>query len=426
MMRATLVLLRLPRMNSRLVNSLPLWGSFATNGLGMFAAGLMMGAFPWFWFTSGGSATTAGFIAAAFHGGAALGLLTGGLLIDRLGPRPVLLSTDIASAAAFGAACASLILFEGSVWPTVAFVALGLMLGAPGNVAQDSRVPALARLASMPLGRANGLRDLTSQLGQVFGPIAGVLLVELAGLATVLFLVSAILLLVFMVDMAVFPAFRKVEADASQGHVNPMAYLVSNAGLKVIIMLAVLLISALNAINNLIGPLLAILHDVGATGLSVFYGVLGAGVLLSIVSYSSVGYRYDGRLLLFLGLSMVALGLFLISLPMVSGFYTGALVLGFGLGPLWAIVLGAVQRTVPLTLRAGVIGLLGGAVLIAQPLASVTVGAVVDAIGPSTTIFGFALIIAFATLVASRCKGLFVLVDLKRERKSDSQCCDSY
>jgi predicted MFS family arabinose efflux permease len=418
MMRTTLVLLRLPRMSTRLVNSLPLWGSFATNGLGMFAAGLMMGAFPWFWFSSGGSATTAGFIAAAFHGGAALGLLTGGVLIDRLGPRPVLLSTDLASAVAFAAACASLFLSEGSVWPTVAFVALGLMLGAPGNVAQDSRVPALARLAGMPLGRANGLRDLTSQLGQVIGPIAGVLLVEIAGLATVLFLVSAILLLVFMVDVVVFPAFRRTEADTAQGDVNPMAYIVSNTGLKVIIMLAVLLISALSAINNLIGPLLAIVHDVGATGLSVFFGVLGAGVLLSILSYSSFGYRYDGRLLLFFGFSMVAVGLFLISLPMIVGFYAGALVLGFGLGPLWPIVLGAVQRTVPLTLRAGVIGLLGGAVLIAQPIASATVGGVVDAFGPSTTILGFAVVIGCATLIASRSQGLFILVDVKLEKRT--------
>lgn len=412
-------------MNSRLVNSLPLWGSFATNGLGMLAAGLMVGAFPWFWFTSGGSATTAGFIAAAFHGGAALGLLTGGLLIDRLGPRPVLLSTDIASAVAFGAACASLMLYEGGLWPTVGCVALGLMLGAPGNVAQDSRVPALARLACMPLGRANGLRDLTSQLGQVIGPIAGVLLVEIGGLAGVLFLVSAILLVVFMVDVALFPAFRKTEGDASQGTNSPLAYMASNAGLKVIIMLAVLVIAALNAINDLIGPSLALLHNIGAKGLSVFFAMLGAGVLLAIVSYSAVGYRYDARRLLFFGLTMVSLGLFLVSLPLVFGFYAGAMVLGLGLGPLWAIVLGAVQRTVPLALRAGVIGMLGGAVLIAQPFASATLGGVVDAIGPSMTIFGFALILACATLIASRSKGLLMLVDAKLEKTSTRQRRDS-
>jgi MFS family permease len=391
----------------------------------MLAAGLMVGAFPWFWFTSGGSATTAGFIAAAFHGGAALGLLTGGLLIDRLGPRPVLLSTDIASAVAFGAACASLMLYEGGLWPTVGCVALGLMLGAPGNVAQDSRVPALARLACMPLGRANGLRDLTSQLGQVIGPIAGVLLVEIGGLAGVLFLVSAILLVVFMVDVALFPAFRKTEGDASQGTNSPLAYMASNAGLKVIIMLAVLVIAALNAINDLIGPSLALLHNIGAKGLSVFFAMLGAGVLLAIVSYSAVGYRYDARRLLFFGLTMVSLGLFLVSLPLVFGFYAGAMVLGLGLGPLWAIVLGAVQRTVPLALRAGVIGMLGGAVLIAQPFASATLGGVVDAIGPSMTIFGFALILACATLIASRSKGLLMLVDAKLEKTSTRQRRDS-
>ena len=408
-------------MSTRLLQALPLWGSFVTNGVGMFAAGLMIGAFPWFWFTSGGSATTAGFIAATFHAGVALGLFSGGLLIDRLGPRPVLLSTDFASAAAFGLACASLVLTQGNIWPTVGLVAIGLMLGAPGNVAQDSRTPALARMADMPLGRANGSRDLTSQLGQVIGPILGVLLVELTGLAGVLLLVSVILLTVFLVDLVLFPAFRKAEVGASHGSGSPFSCILGSAGLKAIIVLAVIVISALNAINDLIGPSLALLHEVGATGLSAFFGMLGAGLVIAMLSYTAVGYRYDGRKLLLGGLATAAVGLLFISVPYVYGYYIGALVLGLGLGPLWAIVLGTVQRTVPLTLRAGVIGLLGGAVLIAQPLASVTVGTLVDTVGPSITIFGFALLVASATVIASRNKGLSILVDAKLQKKRSKQ-----
>ncbi|HEY7803134.1 MAG TPA: hypothetical protein VIC30_01650, partial [Orrella sp.] len=233
----------------------------------------------------------------------------------------------------------------------------------------------------------------------------------------VLLLVSVILLVVFLVDLVLFPAFRKAEVGASHGNGSPFGYILSSAGLKAIIVLAVIVISALNAINDLIGPSLALLHDVGATGLSAFFGMLGAGLVIAMLSYTVVGYRGNGRKLLLGGLATAAVGLLLISVPFVYGYYIGALVLGLGLGPLWAIVLSAVQRTVPLTLRAGVIGLLGGAVLIAQPLASVTVGTLVDTVGPSMTIFGFALLVASATLIASQNKGLGILVDAKLHKK---------
>lgn len=407
-------------MSARLSNARPLLGSFVTNGLGMFAAGLMIGAFPWFWFSNGGSATTAGFIAAIFHAGVAFGLFSGGMLIDRLGPRPVLLSTDLASAAAFGVACASFMVTQGNIWPTIGLVAFGLMLGAPGNVAQDSRIPVLARMANMPLGRANGLRDLTSQLGQVIGPITGVLLVELTGLAGVLFLVSVILVTVFLVDFVLFPAFRRPEVETSHGRSNLSGYIARSSGLKAITILATIVISALNAINDLIGPSLALLHKVGATGLSMFFAMLGAGLVIAMLSYTAVGYRYNGHKLLLGGLATAALGLLSISVPSVYGYYAGALVLGLGLGPLWAIVLGSVQRTVPLTLRAGVIGLLGGVVLIVQPLASASVGALVDTVGPFMTILGFGLLVASATLIASKSKGLRILLDVKLQKANEA------
>jgi len=395
----------------------PLWGSLTTNGLGMFAAGLMIGAFPWFWFTQGGSALGAGIIAATFHTGIALGLFTGGRLIDKLGPRPVLLWTDFASAIAFAGAGLGYMWMEGSLWPVILFVSLGLLFGAPGNVAQDSRMPALARLACVQLGRANGLRDLASQVGQVTGPILGVLLVEFAGLQTVLLTVSLILLLVFLLDMVFFPAFRLTHDCQANSGGGSFAYLTGHSGLKTMIVLAILVIGALNAINDIIAPSLALLHDLGASGLSVFFAMLGCGLVTSQLSYIAIGFRFSARRLLLGGLTLAAIGLFCIGMPSVVGYYCGAVLLGFGLGPLWAIVLGAIQRTVPTVLRAGVIGLLGGIVLIVQPLVSVTVGTLVQTVGSSVAIIGFSLLVGFACLSAARSQSLAFMLDGKLSGK---------
>ena len=132
----------------------------------------------------GGSPTDLGYVMAALILPQVLLVLGGGVLADRTGRRPVMLTADAVSCAAQAALAATLLACCPPVW---AIAALAAVVGA----GQAFFAPALDGLTveiapREELGSANALRGLARSATGVAGPAVAGLLVALAGPAVVI------------------------------------------------------------------------------------------------------------------------------------------------------------------------------------------------------------------------------------------------
>lgn len=395
--------------------SLPLFGSIFTNGLSMLAAGILIMALPWAYLSAGGSATGAGFMAAALHFPLALGLLLGGRLVDAYGPRPVLMATNFATLllAAAGAALA----YYSPSWIVVVLCALANLAGAPGGVAQDSRVPELARLARMPLERANGLRDIAGNIGQLGGPAGGVLLVESAGVPGALGVAAALLAVIALVDAWLFPAFRQRKRAATSASAKRKAagqggfsLLWRDSALRTVAGLGVLLVSVFFSLDEVLAPNLAVSSGMGGNALAMFLATVGMCALAGTGLFTLYGNRLKGRLVLLAGIFLAAAGFVVLSVaPPQWGFHLAPVLIGFGIGPLWPTVVTFIHRRVPVSQRGGVIGGLAGVALMAQPVAALVAGPAVDVMGAQGLLWLVTGLVVTVALAAPALPGLHAL-----------------
>jgi len=382
-------------------SQLPLFASIVTSAGGNFAAGAAIMALSWSYLSGGGNPVVAAMIVAALHFPVSVGLALGGSLSDRLGARTVLVATDAAAAILAAAGLAMLFLPGGGLLPAVTCFALANLAGAPGIIAQDSRVPELSRLAGMPIERANGMREIFIQIGQVGGPAAGVLLVDFAGLAAALAVVTILLVAVTVIDFLAFPAFRKPGAPASGRGTGALSLIVRDPMLRIVVPVGILLVGTFNALDEVLAPNLALTPGLGGAALAGFLATMGASALAGALFYAAFGTRFGGGVLFIAGTWSIAAGLALLAFaPVEAGFRFAPVLIGLGGGPLWPIVISAIHRGVPSALRGSVIGLLAAIVLLAQPAASLISGPAVARFGPDMlTVLLAAMAVAIAIVL---------------------------
>jgi MFS family permease len=380
---------------------LPLFASIATSAGGNFAAGAAIMALSWSYLSGGGNPVVAATMVAALHFPLSVGMALGGSLSDRLGARIVLVATDAAAAVLAAAGLLMLFLPGGGLVPAVICFVLANLAGAPGIIAQDSRVPELSRLAGMPIERANGMREIFIQIGQVGGPAAGVLLVDFAGLAAALAVVVAILISVTAIDFLAFPPFRKPAVPAVGRGTATLSLLFSDPMLRVVVPVGILLVGTFNALDEVLAPNIALTPGLGGTALAGFLATMGASALAGALLYAAWGARLGGGILFIAGTWCIAAGLALLAFaPTGTGFRLAPFLIGLGGGPLWPIVISAIHRGVPSAMRGGVIGMLAAIVLLAQPAASLISGPVVARFGPdSLAVFLAAMAAAIAVVL---------------------------
>lgn len=159
----------------------PLGGVLAAIAVSLTGTRISLVALPWFVLVTTGSATRTGLVAFCEMAPYVLVKAFTGPLVDRIGPRAVSWTTDLASAAA----AASIPLLH--TLDLLSFpVLLGLVavIGAargPGDLAKEVMVPEAAERGGVPLERATGLSGAVERLASTVGPAAGGALVALLG-----------------------------------------------------------------------------------------------------------------------------------------------------------------------------------------------------------------------------------------------------
>ena len=164
----------------------PLYGWLAGETISLVGTRVSMIALPWFVLTTTGSPGRTGLVALAETLPMVLLKVLGGPVIDRIGPRRVAITCDVASVLAVGAVPA---LHEAGALPFGVLLALVAVAGAlrgPGDAAKHALVPIMARDADVPMERATGLISTVERTSSMLGAAGAGLLVSLVGPANAL------------------------------------------------------------------------------------------------------------------------------------------------------------------------------------------------------------------------------------------------
>lgn len=190
-------------------------------------------ALPWFVLVSTGSPARMGAVLAAEFAGQALLGLWGGRLVDRLGPRRMMLASDVSRALLI-----SLIffLYEVSALPFVAILVIGLLVGAFFPAYTSAQRLVLAGIVGedeVRLTRAGGLIGALNEFGSFAGPALGGLLIVALGPVDVLLLDAGSYLAAFALVALLVPAARGVaDEEESGGVVEGLRYLLRHRALR--------------------------------------------------------------------------------------------------------------------------------------------------------------------------------------------------
>lgn len=380
----------------------PLAASVTTSGLSVATTGMIAMAVSWSIIAADVGVTWAGVASFCIQLPVVPGLFVGGLLADRCGARRVLVASNTAVLLALCGAAGLALSGVGGWVAAVAASSLANLLGAPGTVAQDSRVPELARIAGLPLERANGLRDVAFNLGLAAGPAIAVLLVGFGGLPAALLAAAGLNLVVGLLDWWFFPAFR-ARAQADRG--NSMAglrYARRDPVLLAISVLGIGMVAVFASLDEIVVPSLAVASGLGSTTLAAFLALSGGAALGGGLAYAVAGHRAPPRGVLLGGLACAAAGLLcLAALPPAWAMVVAPVLVGLGVGPLQPLVNTALQRRVPAALRGSVLGAFGASILVMQPFAALGVGPLTAVVGANLVAWCLALMAVAATGLAS-------------------------
>lgn len=143
---------------------------------------------PWLVLTRTGSAVSAGTVAFAMGVAAFLGVMTGGLITDRIGGRKVSIIADLLSTLTALLLGIALFLDYFSLWLVIVSQIIGVFFDGPRQIAKNTMAPGAATEHDVPIVRAMGIQQTLQNVANFVGPLsAGILVVLLSESLTLIF-----------------------------------------------------------------------------------------------------------------------------------------------------------------------------------------------------------------------------------------------
>jgi MFS family permease len=345
-----------------------------------------------------------------------IGLLGGGVVADRNGPRRVMVVTDVLRGAVMLAAALVVGLSSPSV-PILFGTALLLAFISAFFIPASGSVKPLI-LEDKDLVRGNALFVFGLRGGQAAGGPLGAWLIALGGVPLVAVVNAVSFLLSAFASGRVRYTREPAAAAAPTGEKPPfkemlldgLRYLGKERRIRLVILVIALTELACAPPVNIGLVLLSNRLDAGATGA----GLLLTGYTVGAVASSVVTMVWPpgrrGGLVLCLGVTASAVCLtamaFIDSLPLGMVLYG---VLGLVAGQFGLVLVSMAQRWTEPAMRGRVMSVLSLAVFACAPLANVAVGTMVTLLGFSTamTVFaGFAVVAALITVGTPSLRGV--------------------
>jgi MFS family permease len=281
-------------------------------------------ALPWFVLVTTGSATLTGLVAFCEMTPYVVVKAFTGPLVDRIGPRAVSWTTDLASATA----AVAVPLFHALDLLSFPFLlVLVALIGAargPGDLAKEVMVPEAAERGRVPLERATGLAGVTERLASTVGLAVGGSLVALLGPLTGLAVNAGCFALGSVIIKIALPrgmGYAIEEGPSPAGGTEPGYWRRFGEGFTflrgepllftVIVMVAITnLLDA--AFNSVLVPVWARESGTGPTAIGLIGGVMGAAAVGGSLIAAVVAHRLRRRLVVLTGFLVLGAPRFLI------------------------------------------------------------------------------------------------------------------
>ncbi|MER6630391.1 MFS transporter [Streptomyces sp. NPDC000987] len=324
----------------------PLGGVLAAMAVSLTGTRISVVALPWLVLVTTGSATRTGLVAFCEMTPYVVVKAFTGPLVDRIGPRAVSWSTDLASAVAAAAVPLFHALDLLSFPLLLVLVALIGVARGPGDLAKEVMVPEAAERGRVPLERATGLAGVTERLASTVGLAAGGSLVALLGPLTGLVVNAGCFALGSLIIKLALPrgtGHTAEEAPSPAGGSEPGYWRRFGEGftflrgepllLTVIVMVGITnLLDA--AIASVLVPVWARESGNGPASIGLMGSVMGAAAVGGSLVAALVAHRLRRRMVLLTGFLLAGAPRFLI---LAVGAPVGAVlavfvVSGFGAG----------------------------------------------------------------------------------------------
>ncbi|MBJ6637252.1 MFS transporter [Streptomyces sp. DHE7-1] len=376
----------------------PLSGVLAAMAVSLTGTRVSAVALPWFVLVTTGSATQTGLVAfCEMTPYVAVKAFTGPL-VDRIGPRAVSWTTDLASATA-AAAVPSLHALDLLSFPLLlALVALIGAVRGPGDLAKEVMVPEAAERGGVPLERATGLSGVIERLASTMGPVAGGALVALLGPLTglvvnaVCFALGSVIIGVVLphgMGHAVEESGSQAEQDgeAGEGYWRRFGEGFTFLRGEPLLLSVIVMVGITNLLDagfsTVLMPVWAKESGNGPAAIGLMGSVMGAAAVAGSLIAALAAHRLRRRVVFFTGFLLAGAPRFLV---LASGAPMGAVlavfaVSGFGAGFLNPVLGAVLLERVPRRMLGRVSALGDSLAWAGIPLGGLIAGAAVASVG---------------------------------------------
>ncbi len=302
----------------------PLGGVLAAMVVSLTGTRISVVALPWFVLVTTGSATQTGLVAFCEMTPYVVVKAFTGPLVDRIGPRAVSWTTDLASATA---AAAVPLLHALDLLSFPLLLVLVALIGAargPGDLAKEVMVPEAAERGRVPLERATGLAGVIERLASTVGLAVGGSLVALLGPLTGLAVNAGCFALGSVIVKLALPrgmGHAAEEVPSQAGETEPGYWRRFGEGFTFLrgepLLLTVIVMCGITnlldaAITSVLVPVWARESGNGPTAIGLMGSVMGAAAVGGSLIAAMVAHRLRRRVVVLTGLLLAGAPRFLI------------------------------------------------------------------------------------------------------------------
>ena len=363
---------------------------------------IMTVAIPWLVLTTTGSAALTGIAVFAGVGGAAVGGLFAGRIIDAIGPVRTSSAADVVSGLAVAPLPILLALGALEIWHVVLLAVAGTLADSAGSAARQSLVPAAADAGAYERERANALFTSAEHVGYLVGaPVAG-LLIAAFGVSGALWVTVASFAFAATVVARLVRVPRcdaRAPSVGSAGLREAVAFIWGDPALRALFVFPTVAVLLVGPLTPIVLPVLAREAFGDPVVLGLMVASYGAGGLLGAASFGVFGSRFPRRWMYngvfvvwpctYAAIALVPLLPFTLAMLLTLGAAAGSLV------PLQATIR---QERSPAHLLPRVVALSTASLPIAAPIGVLLTGFLIDGFGLHRTML---LLTAGAAIVGA-------------------------
>jgi MFS family permease len=360
---------------------------------------------PWLVLTRTGSAVSAGTVAFAMGIAAFIGVMTGGLITDRIGGRKVSMIADALSMVTALLLGTALFLDFFSLWLVIVSQIIGVFFDGPGQIAKNTMVPAAATEQEVPIVRAMGIQQTLQNVANFVGPLSAGLLVALLSESLTLMFASILftlcILLVLGLPRKVMQREHRMSVQqAYEDMREAVQFLIKDPFLGPMQLFGPFFAFVVGPISAIVFPAWFVFANQGAAQLGIFLGAQALGGMIGGFIFAAFAPKVSQHKWLFGATSAYALallGLYFLqpgsAIALLVGFIAGVVFTG-----IMAIPYSSFYTRTPERLLGRVNSLGAGMGFIIIALASLFFGWLINATSAKTGLLACAIMMGLIAL----------------------------